>query len=324
MKDEIIYHNLYTLFEQHKRILLVAHRKPDGDTLGATNSLLNYLTSRGKDVTVFCATPVPEQYNYLPHIDQYTSDPAIFKEHHDLLCVCDSGDLEYAGVADFVAAMPHLPFIINIDHHATNKQYGDLNVLFPDASSTAEIIHCFYQVNHVTIRADMATGLLTGILTDTSNFINPATNATCVQAASDLLICGARLKDITTSLVQNKTIPALQLWGRAFERLRENHELGVASTVVTLEDQKELDDVGPDAVEGIANFLTATLNVPVIMVLRELPDGFVKGSLRSGTRDVSVIASLLGGGGHKKAAGFTVRGQIVEKDGIWQVENHLL
>lgn len=319
MKDQIRFEKLKHLLEKAERVMLVAHQKPDGDTLGSSISVLNYLVSHGKNVTAFCATPVPDQYAYLPQVQRFTSDPAVFKTQYDLLCVFDSGDMRYAGVAKFLETMPKRPFIVNLDHHATNEQFGDLNLVFTDASSTAEVVHRFYRATGIEIDANMSTALLTGILTDTSNFVNPATTATCMQAASDLLICGARVTDISKSLVRNKTIPALQLWGRALERLRENSSLGIASTVLTEADIRETNTEGADAVEGIANFLGATLNVPVIMVLRELPGGFIKGSLRSTNRDVSQIAKLLGGGGHKKAAGFTVKGEIVEKDGIWQV-----
>jgi bifunctional oligoribonuclease and PAP phosphatase NrnA len=320
MKDQAQFEKFNGMLKQAQRVLLIAHKKPDGDTLGASVSMLNYLVASGKRVVAFCATPVPEQYAYLPLIDRFTSDPTIFEEKYDLICVFDSGDLRYAGVADFVDGMRERPFIVNLDHHATNENFGDLNLLFIDASSTAEVVHRFYRANKIEIDASMATALLTGILTDTSNFINPATNATCIQAASNLMICGARIGEITSSLVRNKSIPGLQLWGRALERLRENRELGIASTLITQKDLAETGTEGGEAVEGIANFLGATLDVPAIMVLREMPGGEVKGSLRSATRDVSKIAKLLGGGGHKKAAGFTVKGKIVVKDGIWQVE----
>lgn len=319
MKDIIKFEKLKRLLDKAERVMLVAHQKPDGDTLGSAVSVLNYLVGYGKEVIAFCATPVPEQYAYLPRIQNFTSDPAVFRENYDLMCIFDSGDLRYAGVTKFLKTMPKRPFIVNLDHHATNEQFGDLNLVFTDASSTAEVVHRFYRATGIEIDAAMSTALLTGIITDTSNFVNPATTATCMQAASDLLICGARVTDISKSLVRNKTIPALQLWGRALERLRENRALGIVSTVLTEADIRETGTDGTDAVEGIANFLGATLNMPVIMVLRELPDGFVKGSLRSTDRDVSKIAKLLGGGGHRKAAGFTVKGMIVEKDGIWQV-----
>ncbi|MDP3985420.1 MAG: DHH family phosphoesterase [bacterium] len=318
--EMILHEQWHRLIADARRILLVAHKKPDGDTLGATGAILQYLMREGKQVTAFCADPVPESYRYLPNWQQFTSNPAAWQEPYDLICVFDAGDLRYAGVADFYASMPTKPPVVNIDHHATNERFGAMNLLFTDASSTAEVVFRFLESRNIFIDGHMATCLLTGIVFDTSNFINPATNAVCIRAASHLLICGARVSDIMSSLIRNKTVPALQLWGRALERIRENPALGIASTIVTLEDMRETGVEGSDAVEGIANFLTAVLNVPVVMVLREMPDGYVKGSLRSSTKDVAAVAKLLGGGGHKKAAGFTVKGELEERDGIWQVK----
>ncbi len=320
MKEPVLYEQFHDLLMRSRRTLLVAHQKPDGDTLGSSSAVLNYLVREGRDVVAFCADPIPEQYHYLPGWERFTNDPSVFNDAYDLLAVFDAGDLRYAGVAPYVDAMPTRPTIVNVDHHTTNERYGDLNLLFTDASSTAEVVHRFFAANHVATDPHMATCLLTGIITDTSNFVNPATNATCIRAASNLLLCGARLNDITSSLVRNKSIPALQLWGRALEHLRENRTLGIASTVLTARDIKETGADSDDAVEGIANFLGAVLDVPVVMVLREQPDGTIKGSLRSTSKDVSAIAKLMGGGGHKKAAGFTVRGKLIEKEGIWQVE----
>lgn len=320
MDDTILYQKFGNLLDRSRRTLLVAHKKPDGDTLGASSSVLNYLLREGRVVTAFCADSIPESYQYLPQIDRFTADPAVFREEYDLLCVFDAGDLRYAGVVPFIEAMSRRPVIANIDHHATNEKFGDLNLLFTDASSTAEVVHRFYRASNIFIDPHVATCLLTGIITDTSNFVNPATTASCIQAASHLLICGARLGDITSSLVRNKSIPALQLWGRALERIRENPDLGIASTVITMTDFNEIGTEATDVVEGMANFLTAVLNVPIIMVLREMPDGTVKGSLRSPSHDVSALAKRFGGGGHKKAAGFTVAGRIAELDNIWQVE----
>ncbi|MBI4133627.1 DHH family phosphoesterase [Candidatus Uhrbacteria bacterium] len=320
MHELALYKRFHDLLMRSRRTLLVAHKKPDGDTLGSASAVLNYLIREGHDVVAFCADAIPEQYHYLPGFERFTYDPGVFQDQYDLLCVFDAGDPRYAGIALHLERMPQRPTIVNIDHHATNERYGDQNLLFTDASSTAEVVHRFFTANGITIDPHMATCLLTGIVTDTSNFVNPATNATCIRAASNLLICGARMGDITRSLVRNKSIPALQLWGRALERIRENHALGIASTIITKEDVEEAGaDVG-EATEGIANFLGAVLDVAVIMVLKEQSDGLIKGSLRSNSKDVSAIAKLLGGGGHKKAAGFTVRGKLIEKDGIWQVE----
>lgn len=109
-------------------ILLVAHKKY-GDTLGSSSSVLNWLLREGKDVTVFCADVPPEGFRYIDNIHRYTNDPVVFERTYDLVVVFDSGDLRYCGVADHFQNSPGY-FLVNIDHHVTNEQFGHLNLVF--------------------------------------------------------------------------------------------------------------------------------------------------------------------------------------------------
>ena len=138
--------------------------------------------------------------------------------------------------------------------------------------------------------------------------------------SSKLLANGANFKDITAYTLRNKSISSLKLWGRALERLRFDDKKGIATTIITQEDFKECNAVGDDA-EGVANLLNHLSGVKMAMVLRELDGGQVKGSLRTTSEliDVSEVAKLMGGGGHKKAAGFTVQGRIKQTDTGWEV-----
>lgn len=296
------------------RILLVAHKKPDGDTLGSSSSVLNWLLREGKDVTVFCADVPPEGFRYIDNIHHYTNDPVVFERTYDLVVVFDSGDLRYCGVADHFPKLTPGYFLVNIDHHVTNEQFGHLNLVFTDASSTAEVVHRIYEANNIFVDPKMATSLLTGLLTDTGNFSNAATTSGSMDAAGKMFAAGARHTDIAKHLMNNKTVDSLKIWGLVLSRLHHNTKLDIVSTYILKDD---LGSQSADVAEGISNFLNAvTGQTDTIMVLRELPTGDVKGSFRSATRDVSKLAKLLSGGGHKKAAGFTVKGRIeVTKEG---------
>lgn len=299
---------IHEAIQQANRVLLVAHKKPDGDTLGSSSGVLNWLIRETKDVTIFCADLPAPCFRYIDNIHRYTNDPSVFDQTYDVVIVFDSGDLRYCGVDMHMPRLPAGYTLINIDHHVTNERYGHINLVLTDASSTAEIIHRFFEENNIWIDPRMATSILTGLLTDTGNFSNAATNPRAVEAASKLLGAGARLQDIHKNILQDKTIPALRVWGLLLSRLQHNAEFDVVSTYLLLNDTI---DVPSDVVEGAANFLNAvTGNTDTIMVIREIPGGLVKGSFRSVTRDVSKVAKLLGGGGHKKAAGFTVKGKI--------------
>jgi phosphoesterase RecJ-like protein len=292
------------------RILLVAHKKPDGDTLGSSSSVLNWLLREGKQVEVFCADLPPQMYRYIDNIHRYTADPNIFAQKFDLVLVFDSGDLRYCGIDQFVPNLPKPYTLVNFDHHATNNFFADINLVITEASSTAEVIFRLYEEGDIALDPKMATSLLTGLLTDTSNFSNAATNPKAMEAASKLLSAGARFQDVLTHTLHDKSIDTLKVWGLMLSRLRHNPTYDVVSTYIRTQD---LGGLSKDIVEGASNFLNAvTSGTDTILVLHELPNGTVKGSFRSVNRDISAVAKLLGGGGHKKAAGFTVAGRIEE------------
>lgn len=291
-----------------KRILLVAHKKPDGDTTGASSSALNYFLREGKDVRIFCADPIPPTFSYIDNIQRYTTNPQLFDEAYDLVIVFDSGDLRYCGIHEHILRLPKGYVLMNIDHHPTNTRYGDINIVLPEASSTAEILFRLFESGSIHIDHKMATSLLTGLLTDTSNFSNAATTTISMEAAGKLLGAGARYTEILKHVWQNKSVDSLKIWGTLLSRLSYNKHYDVATTYML---ESDVTEASADIVDGMSNFLQSVVGkIDTILVLRELPGNLIKGSFRSVNRDISTIAKLLGGGGHKKAAGFTAKGHI--------------
>lgn len=289
--------------------IIVIHQNPDGDTLGAGNALFEALTAKQKPVRLFCATPAGAKFSYLPHFDKLTTDPDIFNDRNvDTVVVLDSGDLRYAGVDKFL--FNHQAEIINIDHHATNEKFGAYNLVSTAHSSTCEIVYHFLRHNYCAFNHRLATALLTGIITDTDSFTNAATSASAIAAASDLIRHGGNLNSVNLNLVKNKTVGSLRLWGAVLSRL-ENHNDEIIHTYVKADDW-ERHGVDESEGEGIANFLNNLTGAKAALILKETKDGKIKGSFRT-TRDdtdVSVMAKRLGGGGHKKAAGFTTDGTV--------------
>jgi phosphoesterase RecJ-like protein len=304
-----------------RKPLLVAHRKPDGDTLGAMMAVYNWIRDHGRAAHAFCVDEPASVYAYFPRIRDVQTDPQIFEDEDvDMICVFDAGDLKYAGIDTFVASMRARPFVANFDHHVTNTLFGDENLVMTKASSTAEVMHEFFDDNHVEITRSMATCLMTGLLTDTSNFSNPATTVKSLEIASELLLKGVSIRDITRRLMRNKPFHALKLWGKALERLRWNPETKLASTALFREDFED-HPVDDEYLEGLSNFLNHLLAADVVLVLKEMEKKRVKGSYRSATdTDVAELAKAYGGGGHRKAAGFLVDGAIVERPDGWVVQ----
>lgn len=303
------------------KVIVISHQNPDGDALGSLLGMRHYLKHQNIKHNLFCISPVPEYLKFLPDIDSITNDEKILIDgQHDLVIILDSGDLQYAGVDHHFRKLKGLPIVINIDHHPTNQHYGHINLVHPKASSTSEIIYHFIDYLRLPFNKEVATQLLTGILTDTGSFSNLSTTPSSMEVSSRLMAHGARVKEITQNAFQNKSLAQLQLWGRALSRLKEDKKTGIISTVLTQKDFDEL-NMNDESSEGIANFLNSVEKARAILVLREKSDGTIKGSLRTTMPnvDVSKIAKFFGGGGHKKAAGFTVKGKLEEKENGWQV-----
>ena len=320
----MIYQEINTKIKEAKSILIISHRKPDGDTLGSAACLMNYFSSINKNFSYFCADFPSKHFLYLPLVENAKQDFDLdnCKKNFDLIITLDCGDEKQTGLEKvFTQNKNMLPFVINIDHHLTNTEFGDLNLIDPSASSTTLILYNFFKNQKIEIDKNMATCLLTGIATDTSFFSNAATTLESMQAASNLLLSGARPKSILANNYKNKSLDILKLWGKALLRLKVNDEFSIATTVITLKDL-ELYNLNPEAIEGIANFLNNLGGVKAVAIIKEELDNKIKVSMRTTypNVDVSKIATAFGGGGHKKAAGFTISGKIKEEDDNWIIE----
>ncbi len=316
-----IFNKIQAEISKATTVLVISHQNPDGDAIGSLIGIGHYLEHRQKTYVLFCLTGIPEYLRFIKGTEKIRSDETILtKGEFDLVILLDSGDLQYAGVAEHFRTLKGLPVVINIDHHPTNQNYGHINLVHPAASSTSEIIFHFLDYYRIPIDKEVATSLLTGIMTDTGNFTNMATTPSSMEASSRLMAYGARVKDINSNTTRNKSLNQLQLWGRALSRLKLNVQTGIVTTVLTQKDFKEL-QMDEDNSEGISNFLNSVGEAKAIIVLREKSDGTIKASLRTTQPgvDVSKIAKYFGGGGHKKAAGFSIKGKLAETEEGWRV-----
>ncbi|MBU1178173.1 hypothetical protein KJ903_03050 [Patescibacteria group bacterium] len=172
----------------------------------------------------------------------------------------------------------------------------------------------------VEIDEQIATCILNGIFVDTDSFKNPNTSIKTLRITSDLLSRGADLAQITSSNLKDKSLSTLKLWGITLARIKKNKRLGIISTAVTNKDLKRCNATYDD-LEGISNFLNSVPDAKTSLVLSERSDNEIKGSLRTlhDNIDVSKLAATLGGGGHKKAAGFSISGRIANEGGKWRI-----
>ncbi len=315
-----IYHQIYNQIKSANNVLLVTHDAPDGDALAASCLMIELMESLAKPYTAYCHDKPPCQFNFLPHIEKIISDKNFNFTEFDLIIALDCGGINRTKLADEINGRAKNQRVIDIDHHPKLDNYADLELRDPRAAATTEVLYNFLKANRVKINKNIANCVLTGILTDTANFLYPSTSQQTVEIASEMLIRGAKLPQIMENTWRNKSLASMKLWGKAMSRLKINPEYNFASSILTLE---EIAESGADEeeLEGIAGFISNLDNVKGIIFLREQPNGIIKGSLRTSRRniDVSLLARHLNGGGHSKASGFKIEGRLEETGSGWKI-----
>lgn len=316
------YQNTWNALSAAERICVVIPAKPDGDNVGSSLALFLVLRALGKAVAVISIGALPSVWKFIPGIDTVVHDLSrVTRESWDVMVVTDVSDPSYAGIIPLRTACTPTPLLVQIDHHATNTFFGDVNCVDPHAASATTVVTNIFRAMRVTITPDVALCLLTGLLTDTGFFANPATDEEALTTGAFLLERGADVRPLFKSLVVNKDMKTLKVWGKTFERMRFCERWGFVVTVLF---HHELAEAGltSESAEGIANFLNILSGVRAVCVLREEEPGKLKASLRTThpSVDVSRLALLFGGGGHKKAAGFSLAGKLKDNNGRWEVE----
>jgi len=288
------------------KILLSSHSEPDGDAISSMLALKIALEKIGKDVDVFCAAPIPEEYNFLPRAEQIKNN---LSDVYDIVIGLDYGDLKR--LETMALGVPLEPGL-TLDHHPFLNQPGELNVIDPVSSSTCEIVYQFLEANSLEVDKEIATCLLTGIFADTWSFRHPNTTAKTLKAVGELLLKGAPLQKIARASGQKNIDARSKIWSRAMQNLCVEEQLGLVFSSVSLQDLAECGATGDD-MSGFAALLSMIPEARISLLLTEAIQGQIDASLRAMPGrgiDVGEVARRLGGGGHKLAAGFKTRGSI--------------
>ncbi len=308
---------LHFVISQATSILLVAHKRPDPDTVGANLALKYFLEEQGKEVVIACYDPFPESLNVLFHAEFLHPDQ-LDLTHYDAIIAVDSVDRGFHLFRDRFAEHQ---VIALIDHHPDINLSADIVIIDPKYSSSSELVYLFFIHTQAHITRDMATALLTGILFDTGNFQHSSVSPQVMDIASRLMKLGAPLTKISNTIFTNKNISAMKLWGKAFEKAKFVPQSGLLVTAVTRSDIDEC-EATPDDIYQVASILSTVPEAKFALVLSERDEKTVRGSLRASEHhgvDVSAIAHMLGGGGHKLASGFEVNGKIIESADGWHI-----
>ncbi len=322
LMSSAIYDIIAQRIAEARHVLLLTDERIDGDTLGSTMGLYHTLMQQQKKVTVFSPKPLPPFFDFLPAINIIKRDAKIFKDHTiDLMIICDCSDGVY--IKTFLPLLPVPVPLVCIDHHLSNPHYGTINLIEPYAASTADVAYRFARGVGYDISPEAAQCFLTGMCTDTILFSTPNTNPTVLETAAELLKKGADMRLIVRNTMMNKSAASLRLWGLALSRLFHDPDMDATATVVTRKDIEEC-RATEDDIKSLSEYLNEVLDDTheTVLVYYEKEDGSVKGSLRSRKRNVAALAQeRFGGGGHKLAAGFSIKNAHMEigEEAIWRV-----
>jgi phosphoesterase RecJ-like protein len=290
-----------------RSFLLTAHEGPDGDALGSLLGMHHLLTQLGKDSVMFLAAkefPLPIEYRFLPLEEVFHEPPADMADRTVIFLDC--GNIDRMPV-EFLTAGDN--DVINIDHHHDNTRFGDFNLVDVEASCTAEIVYDLARLMGATITPEMAAALYVGLITDTGNFMYDNTNAHTHRVAAELIDAGVDVDDTYRRLYEHVPMEKVRLVARALESIQRHCGNRLAISYITKADY-EATGAGEEMTEGVIDFLRSIEGTKVAAVVRDLGSrgrAARKVSLRSsdGEVDVSAIARKNGGGGHKRAAGFS-------------------
>ncbi len=295
---------------EHDSFALACHVRPDGDCLGAALALSRVLVAMGKDVVVLSQDPVPEHYRFLPGSDAVLSETS--RRDFAVGVLVDSDAPKRAGVCS--EAVLSAPVLARIDHHLSTDDFGDIQIVSTEISSTSELVAEIFGANDIPIDGEIATLLLAGIIFDTGGFRYPNASARTFEIASHLAASGAKPAAIAREIFESRPLRAARILGRALSSMQSTEDGTIAWAEITQNDYAELKADDADT-EGVVNTVAGVKGPRVAILFREVEPSAIRVSLRSRDGvDVNVVAKAFDGGGHAAAAGCTVYAPLAEAE----------
>jgi phosphoesterase RecJ-like protein len=293
-----------------EKLIVVTHENPDGDALGSLIAMQEILVAQGRDSQMFIDEgefPLPQEYQWFELSGLVSSPPADLEER--TIVFLDCGNLERNPAEALRRPGAH---IINIDHHHDNTRFGTVNYVVPEASCTAEIVWDLMHGLGVEPTLNIAEALYVGLITDTGRFMYENTGPRAHEMAADLIEHGVDVHEIYRRVYEGVPYGKLALLARGLAKI---HRFDDGRLTVTELDARDFAESGAEESysEGVIDHLRALEGTAVAALIRERTGNNSDGerarkvSLRASDErvDVSAIARVQGGGGHRQAAGFS-------------------
>lgn len=289
--------------------LIAGHVNPDGDCLGCMCALCLALESLGKRVTAVSPEGVPELYRFLPARERIQSNVPSGRTFGAAVVV-DCENLDRLGPVKEI--LPRCQRLLEIDHHPGGDRGSDVQVIDPHAASSGEIVYRLLREAGIRVDQRIAECLLTAVVTDTGSFRFSNTQAETLRVAADLVEAGASPGKVAHRVYETRSLSSTKLLGMALSTLRMAANGRIAYACVTREHMDSSSAVEAET-EGIVNYMRSVKGAHVGILFRECLDGSTRVSLRSRDgMDISQVARLFGGGGHRTAAGCTIERPLNE------------
>ena len=303
MKNSSI-QDIKRIITNSKSIAIVAHVNPDGDAVASLFALTLILKQLNIKASPILLTQIPEMYKFLPLGNDYNLLADVEKNNYDTLISVDTGTKDRMGSASKI--FDKATHTINIDHHKTNPYYAEYNYVDGDASSTGEVLFYIAKEMNIQITKEIAECLYVAILTDTGGFKHDNTNTKSMSVAAELLKFDIKPNQIYRKCFEDKPLARVRLNALALSKVCLACNNKIAYTVILLEDMKNV-GAQVEHTEDIVGLLGQLDSTEAVFTVRETEQGYSRVSLRSKTIDISKIALIFDGGGHKFAAGCTIK-----------------
>lgn len=301
---------LKKLIDTSQSIAVASHLNPDGDNLGSVTAMIGMLNKLGKNPVFILDDSIPSSFKFLPNLSS-AKNPDDIEDTFDLFIALDSSDEDRMG--DRVKEIFNKSKkTVNIDHHFSNKNYADLNIVDEKSPATCELLTRIFKYLNFELNKEIATSLFTGLSTDTGSFKYSSVSSKTFEIASELFKYDIDIKEVTQNVYQSRSRQKTDLLIRAMNSIEYFHEDKIAVVIVTIDDMEKTGAAKADA-DGIVEFVRDIDTVELAVLLKE-KDDCIRLSLRSKSyMDCTKIASIFNGGGHVRASGGTINHTDLKK-----------
>jgi len=317
---------IINVLQKEDNFLITSHIHPEGDSIGSQLALAILLQKLGKQVTIINEDITPEVYHFLPQCEKIITYSSEYENSRfDVGIVLDCNQLERVGKV--ASILRNVPLIINIDHHPDSPGIGEYNYIDTAASACAEQIYRIIKAMDFKLDYNLALPIYVGIMTDTGGFKQVNTTPFSHQIVADLLNYGIRPNEIASQIYEVNTIDSIKLLGQTLIGIKTIQNGRVIIADITQKMLKETGVIIEIEPERIIDQLRSIKGVEIILLFRDLGENKVKVNLRSkASFNVHEIAKIFNGGGHPKAAGCVIEGNLqdVEKQVVEEIEKRLI